>query len=67
VCKAFPGPLVPPEHLDLRDLSDSLEPQDLRDHKGFKVCPDRQVPQGALELLVLLDPWDLREPLALKV
>ena len=40
-----------------------LGPQDLLDHKAYKVMLDQQGPRVALEILALVDPRDPREQL----
>jgi hypothetical protein len=67
VCKAFPDPQAPPGPSALKDLLDPRVPLAHRDLRGFKVCPDRLVPQEAPAPQALLDPLALKDHRDLKV
>jgi hypothetical protein len=67
VCKAFLDPQAPLVQLALRDLLDRPVPLAHRDLRGFKVCPDRLVPQEAPAPQDLLGPSALRDHRDLKV
>jgi hypothetical protein len=67
VCKAFLDPLVLPDLQVLKEAQDPPVLLDPKERKGFKVCPDRLVPQEAPAPQALLDPSALRDPLDLKV